>query len=231
MKRACVGIVMIMLSAAAFAGDPAVPAALSKQITPEETADGFGPLFNGQNLDGWWISGENKNAFAVKDGMLVTTGEGGGGWIFTDKQYQNFVLRCQYRVFKQDDNSGVAIRATKEGNPAFSGMEIQVLHPEAEPRVGSAGALYASVKPAVAADKPFGEWNEIEILCDGPRIRTTMNGKQLYDIDINTFDSPDKTNTPLKDRAKAGYIALQDYGKYIEFRNIRLKPLPSPAAP
>ena len=205
---------------------PAIPDWVPRLLTSEEAVEGFYPLFNGRDLDGWWIRGTNKHAFAVKDGVLATTGEGGGDWIFSNKEYENFVLRYEYRVFKQDDNSGVALRATKKGNPAFSGMEIQVLHPEKEPREGSAGALYGSVRPSVAADKPFGEWNTVEVLCDGTHVCTRMNGQVLYDIDLNTFDSPDKKNTPLIQRAKSGYIAIQDYGKYVEFRNIRIKPLP-----
>ena len=136
------------------------------------------------------------------------------------------MLRYEYRLPEEGGNSGVAIRATAQGNPAFTGMEIQVLGPQAEPALGSSGALYASVKPAVAADNPAGQWNQVEVLCDGPRIRTIMNGKELYDININEYDSPDKDHTPLPERAKSGFIALQDYGDHVEFRGIRLKPLP-----
>lgn len=226
MKYVSMAAWMLLACGMAAAEGPKGPDWAPRLLTAEEAADGFYPLFNGADFDGWHIRGQNKNAFAARDGLLVTTGEGGGDWLFTLREYENFLLRYQYRVFKQDDNSGVTVRATAEGNPAFTGMEIQVLHPEKEPRLGSAGALYGSVKPAVAADKPFGEWNEVEILCDGPHIRTSMNGRQLYDVDINTYDSPDKEHTPLKDRAKVGFIAIQDYGKYVEFRNIRLKPLP-----
>ena len=215
--------------AVAFAAPPSSsvgPDWAPRLLTAEEAAEGFYPLFNGRDLDGWWIRGANKHAFAVKDAVLATTGEGGGDWIFSSREYENFVLRYEYRVFKQDDNSGVALRATKTGNPAFSGMEIQVLHPEKEPREGSAGALYGSVKPSVVADKPFGEWNAVEVLCEGSRVRTIMNGQKLYDIDLNTFDSPDTKNTPLNQRAKSGHIAIQDYGKHVEFRKIRIRPLP-----
>jgi len=219
---AVLGMVLSLAAWAAPVGPDWVPGLL----TPGEAAEGFYPLFDGADLDGWRIGGQNKTAFTAKDGMLVATGEGGGGWIFTTREYENFVLRYEYRLPEAGGNSGVAIRATAEGNPAFTGMEIQILTPEDEPRVGSAGALYGSVKPAVKADNPAGQWNAVEILCDGPRIRTIMNGKELYDIDINTFESPDKEHTPLKERAKTGYIALQDYGDYVEFRKIRLKPLP-----
>ena len=225
--RVCHYVAVVMLCCvAAVAQGPAGPDWSPQLLTPDEAAEGFFPLFNGADLDGWRISGSNKNAFAAKDDMLVVTGEGGGGWLFTTRMYENFVLRYEYRLPEDGGNSGVAIRATAEGNPAFTGMEIQILTPEEEPRVGSSGALYASVKPAVAADRPGGQWNVVEIRCDGPRIRTVMNGEGLYDVDLNTYQSTDKGHTPLKDRAKIGYIALQDYGDYVEFRKVRLKPLP-----
>ncbi len=217
---------MLGLGISARAVEPPGPDWIPQIVSQAEAAEGFYPLFDGSSFDGWTIRGANKKAFAARDGLLITTGEGGGDWIFTTRPYTNFVLRYAYRVFKQDDNSGVAIRATADGNPAFTGMEIQVLHPVEHPNVGSAGALYASVAPAVAADKPFEQWNDVEILCDGTRVRTTMNGQQLYDVDIAAYPWTDKKNPPLGERAKSGFIAIQDYGKYVEFRNPRIKPLP-----
>lgn len=215
-----------MLATWSAAAPLAGPAWGPELLAENEAVEGFYPLFNGADFEGWHIRGQNKNAFSAKDGLLTTTGEGGGDWLFTTCEYENFVLRYEYRVFKQDDNSGVAVRATAQGNPAFSGMEIQVLHPEQTPRLGSAGALYGAAAPAMTADKPYGEWNEVEVLCDGPQIRTMMNGQTLYDINIDTFESPDKEHPQLKDRARKGHIAIQDYGKYVEFRRIRVKPLP-----
>ena len=226
MRQCCYIAAVMLCCVAAVAQGPVGPDWTPRLLTPAEAAEGFFPLFNGADLDGWRISGANKNAFTAKDEMLVATGEGGGGWVFTTRMYENFVLRYEYRLPEQGGNSGVAVRATAAGNPAFTGMEIQILTPEEAPRLGSSGALYASVVPAVAADRPAGQWNEVEVLCDGPRIRTVMNGEDLYDVDVNTYDSPDKEHAPLKERAKIGYIALQDYGDYVEFRKVRLKPLP-----
>ena len=198
-------------------------------MTEDEAEAGFFPLFNGEDLDGWFIRGDNKAAFAAEDGELRTTGKGGGDWIFTDATYANFVLRLEYKLDEGGGNSGVAIRATRQGNPAFSGMEVQVLTPS-EPHLGSSGSLYAAVAPQVKADKPAGEWNSLEVYVDGPRIRTTMNGQVLYDIDITKYDSPDKENTPLPERAREGHIAIQDYGDEVAFRKLRIKPLPGGTA-
>jgi len=223
-----IGVVL----AAVWAGaeEPAGPDWVPGLLTQEEAAEGFYPLFNGTDLDGWWIRGENKTAFAVRDGVLVVTGEGGGGWLFTDREYENFLLRYEYRSIDGIGNSGVGIRATKDGNPAYSGMEIQVIQPGWETPWQRACALYAVVPPAVEADNPMGEWNSVEVLCDGPRIRTTLNGQELYDVKTTDFTEESTKDVewqkPLDNRAKSGHIALQDYANHVEFRTIRIKPLP-----
>lgn len=208
------------------AEQPLGPDWVPRLLTEEEAREGFYPLFNGWDLDGWTIRAKNKNGFAVKDGMLVVRGSVPHDWIFTVREHENFVLRYEYRLPEEGGNSGVGIRAPAEGDPAFTGMEIQVLTPS-QPHKGSAGALYSSVAPARKADHPVGQWNAVEVLCDGPRIRTTMNGTELYDIRTTDFVSREDNYPPLSQRAKSGFIAIQDHEDYVEYRNIRLKPLPA----
>lgn len=203
----------------------------AQDFTTDEAHEGFFPLFNGENLNGWRIR-NGDSGFVVEDGQIISTGEeGGGDWLFTDDTFRNFVLRYEYRVQPAGEgNSGVSIRAKKEGNPAFSGMEIQIIRPDWETPWQRAGALYATVPPAVRADKPAGEWNSVEILADGDRIRTTMNGQVLYDVNMSDY-TPEKIGEsewqkPLTDRAASGHIALQNHGNRVQFRNIRLKELP-----
>jgi hypothetical protein len=233
MNRAGGYIVCALLAATAFSQPP--PKWVEEGLlTAEENAEGFYPLFNGEDLDGWWVRGTNKEAFLVRDGVLVVTGAKDGDWLFTNDQYDNFVLRYEYRCVSGEGNSGVGIRAAKEGNPAFSGMEIQVLRPGWETPYQRCGSLYHTVAPKVEADKPFGEWNQVEVLVDGARVRTIMNGQELYDVQMTDFTAakiaadriPDDWRKPLDDRVPRGYIALQDHEDQVEFRNLRLKPLP-----
>lgn len=221
-----IAALLAMLAAASvFADDVMGPDWVPRLLSAEEAAAGFYPLFNGKDLDGWTIRGKNKRAFLAREGILAVTGGPDGDWIFTTRQYENFVLRYEYRLPESGGNSGVGIRATAKGDPAFTGMEIQVLTPS-EPHKGSAGALYDSVAPVVKADRPAGQWNAVEVLCDGPRVRTTMNGVTLYDIRTTNFVSRSDEHLPLSQRAKSGFIAIQDHDDPVEFRNIRLKPLP-----
>ena len=86
---------------------------------------GFTPLFNGKDISGWQgIEGPNTN-WVAKDGILSCTGKKGSQWIATKKEFSNFDLRLEYKI-STDGNSGVFIRAPKEGNPWVTGLEIQV---------------------------------------------------------------------------------------------------------
>ncbi len=220
----------VFVALPACAEAPPAPDWVPTVLTAQEAEEGFYPLFNGKDLDGWRFRGPNKQAFEAKDGLLVVNGADDGDWLFTEAEYENFVLRFEYRLPRGGANSGVGIRATKEGDPAFTGMEIQVVTPTEEPSWNTAGALYSTVAPAVAADNPVGVWNFVEVTCDGDRIRTLMNGRKLYDILITDYAEPGEGELewrkPLTGRARSGHIAVQNHGDSLVYRNIRIKPLP-----
>src|SRR5437899_1765423 len=91
-----------------------------------DVPEGFENLFDGKTLEGWVVNkGGNMDRWGAEDGLLFTKG-GGGGWLMTEKEYGDFELRLEYRMPKMG-NSGVALRAPLEGDPAYQGMEIQLL--------------------------------------------------------------------------------------------------------
>lgn len=227
----------VLMAIAAFVlgvrAETSAPADATGKLSAEEQADGFKPLFNGKDLDGWWSRGTNKNAFQVHDGVILVTGEKDGDYLFTKDKFDNFVVRYEYRCVSGEGNSGFGIRCPDVGDPAFKGMEIQVLRPGWETPYQRAGSLYHTVAPTVEADKKFGEWNSVEVFADGPHIRTTMNGKVIYDIQMTDFTKEkiekenvkDEWRLPLDDRPASGYFGLQDHSDKVEFRNIRVKTL------
>ncbi len=184
-------------------------------IWTQQAEEGFVPLFNGKDLTGWHVMG--SPSWKVEDGILVCTGEG-GGWLRSDKQYENFVLRLEFRISK-GGNSGIFIRSALEGNPAFTGMEIQILDDHGrDPAPYTTGAIYDAVAPKKNMSKPAGEWNFVEIICSGPWIVVAMNGEEI--VRVNMDEHP-----KLKERLRKGYIGLQNHGSRVEFRNIRIKEL------
>ena len=61
-------------------------------------------IFDGNILDGWKMAG-NGNFVATEDNSLKTGGQG-ILW-YTKEMYDNFVLRLDWKVSNEDDNSGV----------------------------------------------------------------------------------------------------------------------------
>ena len=86
---------------------------------------GFVELFDGKTLDGWRLVGKHGEGYGVKDGVIFCA-RGGGGNLFTEKEYADFVFRFEFKL-EDGSNNGVGIRAPYEGDAAYVGMEIQIL--------------------------------------------------------------------------------------------------------
>src|SRR5215472_1416918 len=87
---------------------------------------GFAALFNGKDLTGWKVlPGGKMEVWGAKDGLLFVDGRG-GAWLMTEKEYGDFEIRVDFKMPKMG-NSGVALRAPLMGDPAYQGMEIQLL--------------------------------------------------------------------------------------------------------
>ena len=178
-------------------------------------------LFNGADLTGWKLINEKQtNGFKVLDGILINDPvrvEGGArvsyGNIRTEQEFEDFNLKLEVNV-PEGSNSGVYLRGM---------YEIQVMDSykrELDPH--NMGAVYSRVKPTVAADKPAGVWQSMDItLCDR-HITVILNGIKI--IDNQPVYGP--TGGAMKsDVFTPGPIYLQgDHGK-VEYRNIILTPI------
>jgi hypothetical protein len=202
---------------------------LDTKPTPHDaTAEtGFVSLFNGKNLDGW--VGAIKGHI-VEHGVIVSP-KGGGGNLYYDKEFSDFVLRFDFTL-ETNGNNGVGIRSEIGKNAAYHGMEIQILD-----NTGSSyrklkqyqyhGSIYGVVPAKRGYQRPLGYWNTQEIYAKGNHIRVTVNGQVIVDADLEeaakggTIDGgkhPGLFN-------KSGYIGFLGHGHQIKFRNIRIKEL------
>ena len=193
---------------------------------PGTVPEGFTPLFNGKDLTGWTVTG-NKQKWAAEGGAIVCKG-GGGGYVLTEKEYGDFELRFEYRWEKKGGNSGVALRTPPKGDPAYVGMEIQLIDDEGWPGkladYQHTGSIY-DVQPAKArANKPIGEWNAMRIVCNGRKVTVEQNGKELVSANLDDYKSKAEKNHPGLNRDK-GHIGFQSYNIRVEFRNIAIKEL------
>ncbi len=197
-----------------------------------EDEPGFEPLFDGKSLEQWQIVNKKGEGYVVKDGVIVCPATGGGN-LFTKKEYDNFILRFEYRV-SPGGNNGIGLRAPLEGDAAFVGMESQVLDDDA-PQYAKLepgqyhGSIYKVFAAKRGAPKKAGEWNVEEIICDGPHVKVTVNGKVTVEGNINEVkdEATLKAHPGLK--RTTGHIGFLGHGTLVEFRNIRVKTLPAAA--
>lgn len=203
---------------------------------PDRVADawdeaGFISLFDGTSTEGWKVYLEKEGeidpqAFYVEDGAIACKAQGYFWYRYEARQFDNFVLRLEFKVAK-DTNSGVCLRTLERGAPPFTGFEIQIADDFGkDPTRHSTCAVYDIVTPMYNASRPAGEWNEMEITCDGNLITVVLNGLKVIDTDFGKLTQPiGKFETAYADLPKTGYIALQDHWTPIWYRNIRIKTL------
>jgi hypothetical protein len=205
-------------------------AAVVARPLPAAACEGLVEIFNGKDLDGWIVEGSKEYkegdrqmpVWSVEDGMIVCSGKG-FGFLRYDKPLGDFLVRLEYRMSK-GCNSGIGIRTVEFTGPAstrpsYAAYEIQILDDAGRPpSKHSSGSLYRYVAPALNATKPAGEWNAMEIECRGPKIKITLNGEVIHDIDQSAIPE-------IKDKPLEGYFSLQNHSRPIEFRNVKLKEL------
>jgi Domain of Unknown Function (DUF1080) len=190
---------------------------------------GFVPIFNGKDLNGWTIRGQYGPGYIVEGGKIVCPADGGGN-LFTEKEYSNFILRFEFRL-QDASNNGIGIRAPYEGDAAYTGMEIQILDHDAAVYRGQLkpaqyhGSIYDVVPAKTGYLKKTGEWNQEEIVADGRLIKVILNGAVIVDANLDDV----KDLAVLKKHPglarTSGHIGLLGHHSRVEFRNLRVKEL------
>ncbi len=192
--------------------------------TPDLSKVKFGEpvvLFNGKDLTGWKLTNANAaSGWSVQDGVLVNrvAQEPGQprksfGNLRTEQEFNDFNLKLETRVPK-NGNSGVYLRGI---------YEVQVFDSygkKLDPH--NMGAIYSRICPTVAAEKPAGEWQTLDITLVDRHVTVILNGTKIID------------NQPLlgctggalwADQSRPGPIYLQGDHTGIEYRNIVLRPV------
>ena len=207
--------------------NPATCLALCLVAAPAMGDDGFAPLFDGKDLEGWKVHGGKIAAWTTDaEAKTIHTGKGGGGWLMTEKEYGDFELRLEFKVPK-GGNSGVALRSPMKGDPAYAGMEIQILDDKGHPGIKDwqqTGSIYHVVAPSSVPTKPLGEWNSYKITCKGTKVVIELNGTKVVDADLADHKEKHGKAHPGILRTK-GHLGIQDHGGKVEFRNLYVKEL------
>lgn len=220
--------------------DPIKPASaltpnqVTKQGVPE--SDGWVQLFNGKDLTGWKPHPLAPGDWCVEDGAIV--GRGGISLLLSESgDYANFHLRAEVKINATGD-SGICFRLPHQGRPDNLPAQSEITGGyEAQIAVRSnypvhTGSVMISVDPARAPlvhkaplmlHRP-DQWFVLEVIAEGDRIQTSVNGKPAADYRDD------------QQRFSRGRLALHTWGAnitFVQFRKIEIKELPasSPEVP
>lgn len=190
---------------------------------------GFTSLFNGENLDGWT---GNKNSYRAEDGMIIIDPKGsGGGNLYTEKEYGNFIFRFEFQL-TPGANNGLGIHAPLTGDAAYLGKELQILDNTAEKFADLEeyqyhGSVYGVIAAKMGFLNPVGEWNKQEVIVNHPHIQIVLNGETILEgdyLEASKNGTADKKDHPGLEKS-IGHIGFLGHGDVVRFKNIRIKEL------
>lgn len=222
--KAALCLALLVVCLPAFAAD--------NQITPAEEEAGWELLFDGQSLNGWKNNDDKPLAEGiVQDGTINTHGCGGYVLVY-NKQFGDFEFQCDVKMAPGECNSGLFFRTSDLKDPVMTGLEIQVFSPPGTTK-HDFGAIYDLVAPAMIATREPGEWNTLNLRCEGPHISVKVNGQLVAEMNCDEFDQPGKCPDgsdhkfvrAIKDFARTGYLGLQDHGSDVWYKNIKIREL------
>jgi hypothetical protein len=215
------------VAALAVATAPACAGAAESTIT----------LFNGKDLSGWSVfiphrdgaspRTDPRGVFKVEGGMIHVSGEE-FGCLTTDKEYANYRLRIEFKWGTKKwppretavRDSGVLLHCTGPDKVWTKSIECQIQEHDC-------GDFWMVDGTSIVVDgkteshfkkkkkdgeKPTGEWNTIEVVCDGGKITNIVNG-----VVVNEGTHASVTK---------GRILLQSEGAEVFYRKVELTPLP-----
>jgi hypothetical protein len=173
-------------------------------------------LFNGKDLDGW--EGHEKY-WSVKDGEIVaknTKRVKVSTYLLTKRNITDFRLRLAVKLVEGDRHSGLAFwgRTAPEQRDKYAYAGHLVIFPVEFGMYDLYGrkSLPVDPKPALKVAKEH-DWNNVEILAQGNRVRMVLNGALVVDW-----------RDPEPDRIKEGPIGLQLHSHTVP-QEIRYKDL------
>lgn len=189
----------------------------------EEKLD-FVPLFNGKDLTGW-----KGDGYAVEDGAIVCTPKGKN--LMTEAIYSSYILDFEFKL-DPGSNNGLGIHYTGKGDPAYTGMELQVLDNTAEKYKDLKdyqfhGSIYTMVPAKKGHLKPVGEWNVQRVTVNGDELSINLNGTIITKANLAELREKFPKHQGVK--RSRGHITFCGHGDRVAYRSIKICELPPPA--
>ena len=204
------------------------------EANPQGQESNWVDLFDGTSLNGWVNVNCAPSTWTVREGMIHCSGIPTGA-LRTDRQYENFILELEWRHLVPGGNAGLFVWAepiSAPGVPFLRAIEVQILdhaygksdwfttHGDIFPIHGSTmipdePSRGSRSFPNEMRSKPAPEWNHYRVTCQDGVIKLAVNGKEVSGGSQCVY--------------RKGYIALESEGGEVDYRNLRIRELPSSA--
>jgi hypothetical protein len=199
------------------------------EIPPHKGTSETIKLFNGTNLDGWE---GYEDLWSVKDGVIVAKNTKPltfSTYLLTKRKFTDFRLIFAAKLVTSEMHSGVALwgqvkpevkkSATDRTQYTYAGHLVMFPSGWGLYDLFGRNGLPVDTKPAKAAGKQH-DWNDMEILAQGNRIRLAVNGHAVVDW-----------RDPEPNRIKEGPLGLQLHSntdpQEVHFKGLVLTTFPS----
>ena len=191
-------------------------------------------LFDGKTLDGWDVLKGEEQWWTTRDGMIVggsmTKKVTRNTFLATEKSYENFELEFDIKLEKGTgfQNSGIQVRSIRlPKSSEMKGYQVDAgidwwgkIYDESRRNRVIAGPVDPEALKKTTKD---WDWNHYRIVCDGPLIRSWINGVAALDFIERAPGIPQN-----------GRIGFQAHGGgtfEVHLKNVTLKELaPTPGA-
>jgi hypothetical protein len=198
------------------------PTQSSPVVPPRQGQSETLDLFNGKNLEGW--EGHQQH-WSIVDGEIVgknTAPVPVSTYLLTRRTFSDFRLTAQVKLVESEMHSGIAFwgRIAPDQGDKYTYAGHLVMFPSNWGMYDLYGRQGLPVDPAPA--KKVGkqhDWNDLEILAQGNRVRVAVNGTQVIDW-----------RDPLPDRIHEAPIGLQLHSnkvpQEVRFKNLKVETFP-----
>ncbi len=195
-------------------------------------------LFNGKDLSGWSTfiphkdnsdpKTDPKGVFKVENGVIHVSGEEFGA-LTTNQEFENYRLVVEFKWGEKKwpprekketpRDSGILLHCVGPDKIWTKSIECQIQEHDcgdfwlvSGTTIMVDGTIQTGRKiKKKDAEKPHGEWNTVECICDGDKITNIVNG-----VVVNEGDHASVTK---------GRILLQSEGAEVYYRKVELTPL------
>jgi hypothetical protein len=212
--------VVLMLASAPL---PAQKGKAAPEIPPRTGRSKTIQLFNGKDLRGWE---GHENLWSVQDSVIVgknTEPIKVSTYLLTKVKYSDFRLIATVKLVQSEMHSGIAFwgrKAPDKGDPfTYAGHLVMFPSDWGMYDLFGRGGLPVDGRPAKKVGKQH-DWNLLEVLAQGNRVRVAVNGTQVVDW-----------REPQPERIQVGPIGLQLHSnnvpQEVQFKDLLLTTFPA----